>query len=141
MPKSCIFICFSVADSLLHTINSDFRYYCRRGNLDCVKNIVENYDILNPNTRASYGFRIACNKGYLKIAKYLVEKFPLDSNKMIRYDSKKWNAFRMACCNGHLNVVKWLVKTFRVDPHHCNEEAFSLACKNGHLNVVKYFLV
>ena len=113
-------------------------------------------------------FQYACEKGYLKVAKCLLEikpdihisidkihafcitcrngylktaKLLLDINPNINISISNEYPFRYACRNGYLKVAKWLLEIKSdINISINNEYAFRYACKNGHLKVAKWLL-
>jgi hypothetical protein len=105
---------------------------CQYGNLCLVQQLADN----NVLKFADDGFRLACGRGHLKVAKWLLRvKPPID----IRATSD--TAFRSACFNGHLKVAQWLLS---VEPsiNIClyDDAVFRLTCYYGHLKVAKWLL-
>jgi hypothetical protein len=99
-------------------------------------------------------FRSACEKGYLGIVKYLIEKCESSTSKYfppIDIHTYNEDAFVGACAKGSLCVVKYLAELYmfntklghnygKINIHVQNEYPLYYACYNGHLDVVKYLI-
>jgi hypothetical protein len=94
-----------------------------------------NPDLVDITANDNIIFRTACKNGYIKLAKWLLDKEP-----GIHIDAHDDDAFKSACENGHLNIVKWLyeLEPEIVTTYDTDKTAFTLACKNGHLKVAKW---
>ena len=76
--------------------------YCNEGKLKEAKELVEKKKIyVSLNNEVI--FRSTCKNGNLKVAKWLLKKFPT-----INPFAENNDAFYHACKNGHLNVAQWL---------------------------------
>lgn len=79
-------------------------------------------------------FLQACKYGYLRTAKYLLEKY-IKTN-----DSVNNVLALLYCCKyGHLEIAQWL---YHLDPKiniHANDELpFRLSCEKGHIEIAKW---
>ena len=116
---------------------------CRYGHFELLKKLVEEYRC-NPTyvtrDRGTTLLHVACTKGYLAIAQYLVREHNL--NPHVR-DVEGASMLYSACCNGHLPVMKYLVAELRCDPrlsHGPEESLLHAACSRGFLDIVMYLI-
>ena len=82
--------------------------------------------------------KIACRKGHLHIAKYLIKY-----NPQCIVDTGNMTPLHEACFGGHLSVVKFLVEEHPYDPECTIENGLTplhLACNYGHLAIAKYLI-
>lgn len=56
-----------------------------------------------------FAFRHSCSKGYLEIAKWLIDLSLQKNFTQINIHKFDESAFRYSCVRGHLEVAKWLV--------------------------------
>ena len=115
---------------------------CEYGNLEGAKDYVEHNYYLRFINHDSYNeaFYLACKKGHLQTAKWLLSR-----NPCIRIDLMdiyfKHDPFVRACENGRLDVAQWLLQIkpkFDMTTH--NHYIFRQTCINGHLEVAKWLL-
>ena len=112
-----------------------FKKACKSGNITQVKLLIENYNI-DIHADVEYAFRVTCEKGHLKIVKYLIS---LDQNINIHAEDEY--AFKQACHNNYLDLVKYLISLNQnIDIHNDDEYAFRIACANGQFELVKYLI-
>jgi hypothetical protein len=80
--------------------------------------------------------QIACESGYLDLARWLVPTFGLT-----KADVQFCRALELACEHNRLHIVKWLIGTFGADlAEGAGRFAFDLACWKGNLDVVRYLV-
>jgi ankyrin repeat protein len=110
---------------------------CENGDLDGAQQCYQ----LNPNINiflnidiSENAFRIACSKGHLEIAKWLLLVKP-----DINISANNGYAFRIACSEGHLEVTQWL---HLVNPTIISISQsiylFILVCEKGYLEMAKW---
>ena len=92
--------------------------------LETSPNIISAYD--------NYAVQSACERGYLEMAQFLVEK---GANIRAAQDM----ALRKACGNGHLPVVQFLVGK-GADIHAREDLALREAAKRNHFELVEFLL-
>ncbi len=111
----------------------EFINLIKEGELPKIQQYYNDHPNINISAKKECAFRSACEYGYLKVAKWLLEIKPdIDISADYEY------AFCFACANGHLEVVKWLLEVkpnidIRIDYNY----AFRYACRNGHLEIAK----
>lgn len=111
----------------------EYRDYCRKGNLELVKQIYKNnpndFFLLNPLL-----FRQACFDGHLNVAQWLLSITPA-----INVSDDKFNIlFRSVCFYGHLHVAQWLLSL----NHNTSfdKSAFRISCKFRQYHVALWLL-
>ena len=122
------------------TVLHEFTNACIRGLLGKMKRIARDNGITVDDIRKNCILRISCEKGYLSIAKWLVNKFWLTVS-----DARAENNYvlRKSCFNGHLTVAQWLVNTFGLTVEDAIEDdnyALRESCDNGHLDVAQWLV-
>ena len=81
-------------------------------------------------------FNIACNKGYLFIAKMLLH---IDNH--IDINNNNEHPFKIACRNGHLHIIKWLIdKNPNTNIEIDDNIGFIEACQYNNIEVINWFL-
>jgi len=86
-----------------------FYYACQSGNIDVVKQIVEDgIDIHNENEA---GFRYAYSYGHINIVEYLT------SLNIIDIHIHGAEGFRMACYYKHTDIIYYLIKLSKQKPY------------------------
>lgn len=114
------------------TVNNILTYSCMYNNIDIVKFILPKKLEFNLNTE--FEFAWACRRGYLELAKLLLER-----DVGIDIHCAEEFAFIYACANGHLNVAQWLYSLDgKINIHERNNVAFKLACFEKKEHVVKW---
>ena len=89
-------------------------------------------------------FRVACEKGYLEIAKWLSGLCQTAEEQSAMLHAKNDRAFRVACEKGHLEIAKWLSGLCQTAEeqsamlHAGNDKVFRVACEKGHLEIAKW---
>ena len=83
----------------------DIYYICKKGDLQQVKEIINNKNI-------NYIFDYCCYFGHLEIVKFLLslEK----THGKIDIHSNNEDVFRVSCANGHLEIVKLLLNLEKI---------------------------
>ncbi len=117
-------------------MENSFINLIKEGNLLKIIEFYNDNPFIDISTDGECAFCYACEKGYLEVAKWLLEIKP-NINISTNYNY----AFCHACMNGHLDVVKWILE---VEPNiniSINYE-YVLCCsyRNGHLEVSKLLL-
>ena len=83
---------------------------------------------------------IACEKGFLNIAHYLINVHHCNPSCRCNGGLTPLHA---ACRNGHLDIAKYLIKEAHCSPS-CKdsdgETPLHIACHNGHLDIIKYLI-
>jgi len=89
---------------------SAFRHAVLSGLLDVVKWMAERFQVQRGYILRDYCYVLlrSCEKGYLRIAQWLIEHYNLVTE--IHADNNY--AFIEACRNGHLNVAMWIYETY-----------------------------
>ena len=117
-----------------------------QGNLDLMKQIVENSKFRNPNPPDDGGIgltplHIAASMGHLSIVKFLL---PLISDKnpktTVKYEER--TPLHEAALNGHFDVVKYIVSNIsdNINPSASDgKTVLHIAAQQGHLNVVSFY--
>jgi len=125
-----------------------FSKQCRYGNFEIVKLIYDNYPEV---IKYDWALIWACEKGYIEIAKWLLEK---RLETLIQYPKDIWEfAFIWSCRYGKLDVLKWI---YLINPDininadcgdnndqdfdNVNMNGFTYACIEGKLDVAKWLL-
>jgi sulfur relay (sulfurtransferase) DsrC/TusE family protein len=126
-------------------MESVFIELCKRGYMKDIRKWTNQCNI-NIHWCDEYGFRLACEQGYLNIVEYLTN-FYETSNTIIDIHINEEEGFRTACSNGHYNIIKYLVNLYKnhsfytkININARNEEGFKMACRNNHLNIIKYLM-
>ena len=84
---------------------------CADGDLLQLESISEHLKIEHARSDNNFAFRVACGKGHLKVAKWLVDTFGLTITDVRSSDN---DAFRRACYYGHLNILQFLIGRFQL---------------------------
>lgn len=97
---------------------------------------IENLDYLYELFKVKFNnvtltFSIECQKGHLKMAKWLYFRYKIEEYKI------KDRTFLNTCQKGHLNVLKWLHDTFDVSIYLLSK-LFINVCKCNHLHILKW---
>lgn len=116
-------------------IKKMFKYVCNEKKcLDIVNYLAPMMDKKTYNK----GFIIACENGYIKVAKILVLR---DIDKKIDLDDE---TFRFACSNNYIKIVKYMISLKdvyrKIDIHYQNEAPYKCACLHYCHEVVEYLL-
>jgi len=110
-------------------IETQFLNACKTGNLNKAKQIY-----LNNLIDEECAFLLACVKGQLHIAKWLLQIKP-----NINISVHNEEAFRCACESGHLHVAQWLLQIKPTINVFINDHsAFKHACIRNKWLVVKW---
>ena len=102
-------------------------------------------------TKWDLDFLVACEKGDLKLVKYLLTSPEIKEagHDFANLHENEEEGFRWACSNGHLEVVKYLLispdlieagHTF-ANVHAVDDDGFRVACSNQHWNVVRWLVM
>lgn len=116
---------------------------CKIGDLVELKKL--DYTEIDIHYKGEWGFRIACEYGYLDVAKYLIWLGEYHNQK-INIHIFDESAMRLACDSGHLHIAQYLIwlgeenNYGKVDIHIWNESIMRITCASGHLNVAKYLI-
>src|SRR5699024_5965299 len=118
------------------TIRSLIKDSCMRGDVDAVKEILENNidEILDIGNIL---LDISCSNGYTGIVKLLLKYDMIDTTS---YGNSAFDSFSTACSLGYLEIVKILLKDGRIDPTDKNNEVIQNTNQVGHNDVVKELL-
>ncbi len=95
-----------------------------------------------------YAFLIACKRGNLELAKWLVKQEhiilgiePDNPKSIIKICTNDDNIiFDYACRNGHLDICKWLITLNSDIIHGINSHNFSWSCSCGNLDLLKWMV-
>ncbi len=111
--------------------NEEYFYeLCENGKLYEAMKICIEKNILDVSWGEDAAFTGACDKGHIKVAKWLYSHFDID----IYADDEK--ALVGSSYNGHLEIVKWLCSIGTYDEYH---NGFCVAINNGQDNILKFF--
>lgn len=93
--------------------------------------LITNYKI-NIHAHLEEAFQSVCEKGYIDVAKWLIELG--DDSKYGKIDIHAYceEAFQRACRKGHINIAKWLMDMGPINIRATTDVAFRNACQNGH---------
>jgi len=109
----------------------------KNGNLDIVKYLIE-HGIFITHESLNYDkyecLRVAAEKGYLEVIKYVKKMYNFDINVN---DGK---ILRFASAEGHFDLVKWLIEECQADIHVDNEHPLLNAINHKHFDIVKYLI-
>lgn len=84
-------------------IKDVFGYICYSGNVELVKNIIENYDI-NISKFSEGAFRYACKSNNLELVKLLYEK-----KNNISFEKYNYNCLKEICINGNQEIFDFVI--------------------------------
>jgi len=112
-----------------------FLQITRFGEVNLVKEYYQiNKHKINISSNEEYIFCSVCSKGYLDIAKFLLEIKP-DIDISIRGEEP----IKRACEKGHLEIVKYLLQIKPdINLSISNNKPFIYSCKSGKLELVKF---
>ena len=85
-------------------------------------------------------FSMACKRGYLIYAKWLLDKYKFD----IHADNE--TIFGWACKKGHFDISKWLIDLGenhgygRINLHADFGDTFRITCQNGYFEIAKWLV-
>jgi len=111
-----------------------FNYYCKKGNIQQVKMMIENDpSCLNyENHNGNNGWIIACIYGKTEIVKLIMENKNYDINQR---SGRLEKAIEIACRRGHTEIVKLIVNDERFDCFHYYD--YVNAARGGYTEIVK----
>jgi len=111
----------------------------RQGDLAQTKKIFRRrkFDKRMPQETKNSLFSLACVRGHLAIARWLLRNIP----QLPPDDYTVIGAFHGACRQGHLLTARWLLRinseiSRKKGRHHAT---FHIICKNGHLDTARWF--
>lgn len=105
---------------------------CKLGKIKSAKYFIEKSDI-NIHFDSDKPFRICCEYGNLKLAKWLLKNYP-----NIDIYAKEYYALIKSCRNGFTEVVKWLNKKCLIKHKTIFLEAFYYSCKNSDIEMIDW---
>lgn len=121
------------------------QFYCafNEGNLTAAQELfAEHPGEIDLHWNKEYVFVLACEKGYLEFAQWLISQEP--THGAINIHARHSRAFQSACRNRHLSIARWLLTLEpthgAIDIHMKKEEIFRAACRRGHLDVLEWLL-
>jgi ankyrin repeat protein len=121
-----------MSDHLSFSLRKDLILACEKGHFEKVKKLVTEYNV-NFKFNNYAPFRIAREKGYIKIVKFLY-LYNKNFNFVIAEQE-----LRFAARNNQFEIVKFFVEQ-GVNIHHANNSTLNLACQAGNLDIVKYLI-
>jgi hypothetical protein len=89
--------------------------------------------MLNHNYNKDYGFIWACQKGNLRLAKFIYSLGNVDINRTFN-----GSAFNSACSANYLELAKWIYTLEEVDIHMNLSYGFILSCSRNHEEVYRW---
>lgn len=114
-----------------------------RGQLETFDWLVEHFQFSQYDERFNRflgnAIKYACGNGHMKMAKYLLKKYPDYYEKKGRHDKfPNWvfKTFHEACEEDQTETIKWLSKEYI---HGWTNYSFYCACVNGNLELAKWF--
>ena len=118
-----------------------FRNACKKNNMELIKFLypLKTWRMKVPQeeefiVKFENVFSFCCTHGYLEIAQWLLETYPI-------YNSDVTDIFSCVCMDGHLKVAKWLLEiNSDIDISDDDEWDFRWACELGHLEIAKWLL-
>ena len=134
-----LIVCMLVNYPAYHTHNLDYLYgkACDKG-LDKVVRLLISFsyntnNMLNHNYNKDYGFIWACQKGNLRLAKFIYSLGNVDINRTFN-----GSAFNSACSANYLELAKWIYTLEEVDIHMNLSYGFILSCSRNHEEVYRW---
>lgn len=121
-------------------LESDFMYYCEKGNLEELKNLLRNHPETDITVGVNYGLTYAAKKGHLNIVTYLLDNTIIGQDSRI-YDEQ--GAYQVACYANQKEVVDYLFKHWKKNPYlkeNAWEWGYSIAYIYEHQDLMDYFL-
>ncbi len=107
---------------------------CGQGNLARAKHILQANPDIDTHASDEYVFRHACKKGYLAIAKWMVEEVG-----DVRITSLEDCALKWAVMNNHCDIVEYILSLLPVPENgEFFGRLFRVACANGAVDVSKW---
>ena len=119
--------------------------FCRNGDLESVKRLIEEHKVLHGGSEILDGFgssllHYASEFGHLEIVKYLVEEVGMNSETQ---NEDRDTPLQYASWFGYLEIVKYLVEEMNVNPETQDDFGYTPlhdASHQSHLEIVKYFI-
>lgn len=123
-----------------HTL---LRTACKEGHLETVSLLMKDpkFKIYYDMEALNNCFRLACKKGYVDIANYLLTSSDLDINVSI--DADCYSGLITACEEGKVEIVKYLLNSPNIIPikiENLDSQVISEIFKYGDIEVIKYFI-
>jgi len=121
---------YEISVQISHLVSRECLFFaaCTEGNLEKVSN--NNTDLDYFDIYLLLGMVIACEKGYLDIVKYILEK-----TQWYHYNDTVAAGLLDACKTGQLEIIKYLVQY-----DHSYQDPFLMACTNGYMDIVQFML-
>ena len=118
---------------------------CDHGHFETAAWLYNTFGKIDLHRNKEQIFRLICQNGNLKAAKFLIELGEKSNSKIdVHIDIEK--IFQVCCQSNHIEVAKWLVDLGenhgygKINIHDDNERIFRSNCYRDHLEIVKWLV-
>lgn len=120
--------------------DEDFVRLCIIGDLNQIKQYLQEHPDTNISVNYDEPFRMACERGHLDVAQWLLE---LQGDELSYYAITE--AFKGTCHSGNLPIAQWLFQLSKergqeINLSDENHYYFRTVCKNGYMDLATWLM-